>query len=279
LQPGVDGPPDLLHREVLQGIVVDHLGVEFLPDASTEQVAQLHQVKMAMHATPTTNLVMIQSQFLLGLTKTILDRPTPKSDPQQPPQGYAAFARHTVRHEVFDFAGHDAAGHDQALSPARQAVAALTPEHGPFHFPDFGAARRVFDAVTLPTLLLEPRRITQQVSHLPRRLARGQTRILFLAAPTRRRPATPQHVWFFQPAAKVPRYLRHENLAALFEAIQEGRIVCIKFVERPGLHTQPVAQGAINQVQGDLRLGAEHHVVGHVVFFRRAGSLAHASGR
>jgi hypothetical protein len=28
----------------------------------------------------------------------------------------------------------------------------------------------------------------------------GQTRILFLAAPSRRRPATPQHAWFRQPA-------------------------------------------------------------------------------
>src|SRR5437763_3048977 len=157
LQPGVDRAADLLRCEPLQWIVMNHFGVEFLPDARTKQVAQLHQVEMAMHTPPTANLVMIQPQFLFGLAKTTFHRPPTKGDTQQPPQIHAVLARHTVRYEVFHFARQNVAGHDQALPPARPIIGPLTPKHGPFYFPDFRAACRVLDAVTLPTLLLEHR--------------------------------------------------------------------------------------------------------------------------
>src|SRR5437660_6714375 len=150
---------------------------------------KLRQVEMAIATAQAANFVMVQSQFLFGLAKTVLHRPTPKSDTQQPPQAHALLARHAVRYEVFYLLRDDVAGHDQAMPTARQTVVApLAPEHRPFHFPDFRAAGRVLDAVTLPALPPERWRITQQVLHLARRPTSRQPRILILAAPTRRRP-------------------------------------------------------------------------------------------
>ena len=73
--------------------------------------------------------------------------------------------------------------------------------------------------------------------------------------------------------------LSQESLAALFEAVQECRIASVQFIECPGLHTHAVGQRPIDQVQGDLRFGAEHHVVGDVVFFLRSLSAAHSWDR
>ena len=78
---------------------------------------------------------------------------------------------------------------------------------------------------------------------------------------------------------EVRRHLADERLAALIEAIEELAVASVGFVEGPGFDANAVAERAIDQVQRDLLLGLELDLVGNVVFFRRAGSLAHSWGK
>jgi len=78
---------------------------------------------------------------------------------------------------------------------------------------------------------------------------------------------------------KVAGDLAHKDLATRLEAIQKLAVAAVQLVERPSRNTHPVGQSAIDLWKRDLRLGAELDVVGHVSFFRRAGSLAQSSGR
>jgi len=70
-----------------------------------------------------------------------------------------------------------------------------------------------------------------------------------------------------------------EYLSALFETVQKARVAAVAFVKGPGLDTHPVGRGPVDQLQSDLRLGAKHHLVGDVVFFRRSGSSAQSFGK
>src|SRR5216683_1735428 len=125
------------------------------------------------------------------------------------------------------------------------------------------------------TSLVNPLRATIKQCRRP---ATRQTRILFLAAPTWRR-AIAQHPRLDHPAVEIGGHFPHEYLPTLFEAVQKGGVAPVGFVERPGLDAHAVAQSAVHHPQGDLRLGAEHHFVGVVTFFRRTRSSAHSWGR
>src|SRR5713226_4617312 len=173
---------------------------------------------MTVQATPAANFVMVQTQLLFGLAKTALHRPALKSHMQQPSQREATLPRHAIRYEVFHLLRQDVACHDQAVPTPRQAIGPLPPEHRPFHFPDFGSALRVLDAITLPPLFAEYGRIARQVLHFARGPATRQTRILFLTAPTRplRRRAVAQHPRLDHPAVEVGRHFSHEYLPTLF---------------------------------------------------------------
>ena len=78
---------------------------------------------------------------------------------------------------------------------------------------------------------------------------------------------------------KVAGNLACEDLAERLEPIQKRAVAAIELVERPGRHPDAVAQRVPDLRHGDLRLGAELDLLGHVRFFRRAGSFAHSSGR
>ena len=253
--------------------------VELLTHAGAKQVGQLRQVKVPVQATPAANFVMVQTQFLFGLAKAAFYRPTPKGHTQQPPQRDATLPGHTVGQEVFHLVRQNVACYDQAVPTPRQAIDSLAPELRPFHLPDFGAVLGVLDAVTLPLLLAEDGRIARQVLHFAAASApRRQPRIKLFAAPPPR-PTPAEHPRLFQPAAEIRRHFAHEYLSTLFETVQKGRVAAVAFVKRPGLDAHTVGQGAVDQLQGDLRLGTEHDLVGDVTFFRRSGSSAQSWGR
>jgi hypothetical protein len=97
---------------VFQGIIARHRSIEFLPHPGTKQVAQLRQVEVAVQATPTANLVLVQPQLFFGLAKTTLDGPALKGNAQQPPEREPSLPWHPVRHKVFHLLGQNVAGDD-----------------------------------------------------------------------------------------------------------------------------------------------------------------------
>ena len=101
--------------------------------------------------------------------------------------------------------------------------------------------------------------------------------MLFATSPPR--PAAAEYPRLFHPAVEIRRHFSHEYLFTLFETVQKGGVAAVAFVKRPGLNAHTVGQGAVDQLQGDLRLGTEHDLVGDVVFFRRTGSSAQSRGK
>ena len=77
----------------------------------------------------------------------------------------------------------------------------------------------------------------------------------------------------------IPRYLPDKCFTSLVQAIEKRTVATIQLVSRPSFDLDTIGFGSIDQVQCDLRLGLEDDVLGNVVFFRRAESLAHSSGR
>lgn len=88
-----------------------------------------------------------------------------------------------------------------------------------------------------------------------------------------------EHPRLFQPAVEIRRHFGHEHLAPPFETVQKGRVAAVGFVKRPTLDAHPMGQGVVDQLQGDLRLGAKDDLVRDVTFFRRSGSSAQSRGR
>jgi len=78
---------------------------------------------------------------------------------------------------------------------------------------------------------------------------------------------------------KVGRHLADKRLATLVESVQELPVAAIEFVKRPGFDADAIGEGTVHKIERDLRLGLELDFVGDVVFLRRAGSLAHSSGK
>ena len=86
-------------------------------DAGTKQVAELGDVEVSVDRPPAANLEVVHAQFLLGLLKTALDRPTGKAHPQEPFQRHAEFPWELVGHEVIDLVSvQRVAGRDQVRS-------------------------------------------------------------------------------------------------------------------------------------------------------------------
>ncbi len=83
-----------------------------------------------------------------------------------------------------------------------------------------------------------------------------------------------QHAGLLHPAAEIAGNLADEPLILFFQRIQKLAVTAIQCVKRPGPDQDAVEQHATDQIHGDLRLGLERHVVRHVVFLRRTGSLA-----
>lgn len=81
------------------------------------------------------------------------------------------------------------------------------------------------------------------------------------------------------PHAKVGGNLDHEGFATLIQAVQKFAGSTVEFIARPGPDTHAVGLRAIDQLQRELGLRAKLDIVWDVRFFRRAGSLAHSSGR
>lgn len=89
----------------------------------------------------------------------------------------------------------------------------------------------------------------------------------------------PQNTRLSKPNLKVWRHLTDKRLTSLIEPIEKVGIPAIGFIKRPSLDADPICKCLINQVQSDLGFSLKMNVVGDVVFFRRAGSLAQCLGR
>ena len=82
-----------------------------------------------------------------------------------------------------------------------------------------------------------------------------------------------------EPDVSVRRNLDDKDFVAFVQTIEKRTVTTAGFVRCPRHHLDAVGLRAIDQIERHLRLGAEHHIVRHARFFRRAVSLAHSSGR
>jgi hypothetical protein len=66
---------------------------------------------------------------------------------------------------------------------------------------------------------------------------------------------------------KIRWNLDRERFTSFIQAVQERTAAAIQFISGPRFDFDPVGFGSINQVQRNLRLALENHVLGNVVFF------------
>jgi hypothetical protein len=78
---------------------------------------------------------------------------------------------------------------------------------------------------------------------------------------------------------RVRRNLHDVSFSPFVQSIEKRSVTAVEFVGRPRHHFDPVGLGLVDQVQCDLWFRFEYHIIGNVVFFRRAGSSAHSLGR
>ena len=76
------------------------------------------------------------------------------------------------------------------------------------------------------------------------------------------------------PTVKVRRDLAYEQLPLRLETIEKSTVAAIEFVERPRGYANSVGTCVFDLLQRDLWFRAKFDFLGHIVFFRRAASLA-----
>jgi hypothetical protein len=81
------------------------------------------------------------------------------------------------------------------------------------------------------------------------------------------------------PTMRIAGDFANKDLTTRLQSVEEFPVASIELVECPSRYAHAIAQGTIDLIQRDLRLGLELDLVGHVSFFRRAGSFAHSSGK
>ena len=88
-----------------------------------------------------------------------------------------------------------------------------------------------------------------------------------------------QHFRLPRPHTNVAGTLNDKRLVTIAQRIQERGVLSIEFIRRPAHDADAVGQRAIDLIDRDLWLRAEFDFVGDEMFFRRAESFAHSSGR
>src|SRR5210317_2125511 len=92
---------------------------------------------MAMNATPTTTLEVIQPELLFCLAKTVFDWPASECHPKDLSKRPTAATGDTVGQKVLRFPSQHIAGNDECALVADQLVrVSLAPAWVPLNFPD-----------------------------------------------------------------------------------------------------------------------------------------------
>lgn len=164
-KPGVDHRPDLLNGQGKFWFVIPPK-----PQATAEQIAQLCHIPVAMNTSPATNLKVIHAKFFFGSAETGFDDPATEGDTQYPAKRRSIAANDTIAQEVFHFTRANIATDDQCMLLRRflfgMLARVLAIKQRPFDFPDFWSTPGILDAIALPVLILEHRRITGKVVDL-----------------------------------------------------------------------------------------------------------------
>ena len=161
----------------------------------------------------------------------------------------------------------------------RKFVDRLPPEQGPFDFPNFGAAIRIFDAVALPILLSEHRRVSRQIINPTAGIGFANSRNAAGAAVLRRLWRFANDFRSVQPAMEIAGYFTNEGFAELIQVVEELGVSPVEFVERPCAHADAIGQRMFDLVDGDLWFCLKLNLIRYVVFLRRASSSAQLFGR
>ena len=235
---------------------------------------------MAMNAAPAATFEVVQTEFLFRFTEAVFYRPASKCHAKNLSQRPAVATRHTIRQKVFCFIGEHITSHDQRTLITDEFVSvSLSPARRPADFPDFTPTMSIFDAILLRCLFSKRRRVCCQVLNFARlSFMRTQPRVDLWTA---RRVVWRcfQHFRLHHPDVSVRRNLDDKGFVAFVQTIQKRAVATIGFVRRPCHNFDSVGLRVIDQIQRNLWLGLKDNIVRDVCFFRRAGSLAHSSGR
>lgn len=234
---------------------------------------------MPMNATPTTDFKMIQPKFLFGGAEAGFDCPTPKRNPEQPPQSDPVTANDSIGKKVFDFAGADVASDYQSVPVGWKFVDSLAIEQSRFDFPDFRAVIGVFDAVALPVLFGEYGRVSCQIVDLSTDVLFSNSLAFEVPPPFGAVRRWRDDFGFGQPAMKNTWNFADKRLLQFIHPVQELRVFAVGFVERPRADADAAGQRVLDLCKRDLLLGLKFNVIRHVVFLRSTGSSAQDFGR
>lgn len=155
--------PDLFQRQQLTAENI-FARRQLLANSRAKQLAQDRDVQMPMDAAPTATLEVIQTEFLFGLAKAVLDRPPPKCDSQKLSQRPTIATGHAVGEKVLRLTRQQIASDDErALVADQLSGVRLSPAGVPTGFPDLTAAASFLDAVALRSLLAKRGRVLREV--------------------------------------------------------------------------------------------------------------------
>ena len=150
LQPTVDGAANLFHCQSPLGRFV-----EFETDAATKKKAQARHEVMPMDTSPPADFKMIHAEFFFAHSELRFNRPASEGHTKQFAKRHAVLAHHGIGQKELCLPCAHAAGNDQSLAFARQALLGLTPDRHVLDLPDFRPFVGVFDSVLLPRLAVE----------------------------------------------------------------------------------------------------------------------------
>lgn len=184
----------------------------------------------------------------------------------------------SVRKEEFQFSCANVLCRDQCATCAGKVFAGLTPDRQMSNHPHLRPLVSILDAILLPRLQVELRRVFQQVANFRRLRIVCHPRHLFRAASTCVR-FVGDDCRFLRPHTRIARNFRHETLFSFVQSIQKVSVATVSFIECPIRHVHAVAERPIDQINGDLRLRLKRDVLRNVFFFRRAESSAQSLGR
>src|SRR5271165_3973309 len=236
----------------------------FLSHPRQEQVAHRRQNQVAFQSQVAAAFVLIQADPALLVLETTFHTPARERHQKQ---DLDAGLRGCAAHEEFQLAGiKDVSGHQQVKGLSRQAVISFDGQHYSFAFPDHWPLLTVLDSETLPRLVPQSWIVQPTIDPAGRWASAGQAGDSTAASPTVAVVGPGDDTRRIKPTSEAPRYLGDIPLATRRQFAEQFGLAAIAFVERQPIKAEPVANGVVIQLQGDLPLGPISHSVGNPSF-------------
>jgi hypothetical protein len=157
------------------------------------------------------------------------------------------------------------------VSSAGELITGVSPDGEVFNLPNFRAFVRLFNQIALPGLSVELRRMLPQAADLAAGGASGEVRGLFRTTRTGVCRVV-NDLGPLRPDSHVAGDFGHKRLVPSVQGIEKLAVSAVQFVTRPVRHTHAIAQGPVDQVDGNLRLRLKRDLVRDGVFLRRSAS-------